>query len=147
MGGCAAAALPPADGWRPASGLRWQIPHHAAEQIGRHFAEVTAAALRQGFQLPQGGRIKLQLKSPGKLGGIEPVAIRLAVVRLRGIRVRAGGTGVGLQCQMSALDRHSSLSRRPAPDLLTVTECSAKAAMPMRKKGFFRICSRFVLMR
>ena len=91
MGGCAAAALPPADGWRPASGLRWQITHHAAEQIGRHFAEVTAAALCQGFQVPQCGRVKLQIKALGELGGIELVAIRLALIRL----VRPG---VGLHC-------------------------------------------------
>ena len=83
MDGCAAVALSGADACLPASGLRWQLPHHAAEQIGRHFAEVAAAALCQGLQVPQGGRVKLQIKALGELGGIELVAIRIALIRLK----------------------------------------------------------------
>jgi hypothetical protein len=88
--------LPGAQGCLAGSRLRWQIPHHPAEQIGRHFAEVTAAALCQGFQLPQCVRIEVQFKPPREPGGIQPVAIRLAVIGQGGIRI-------GLHCELNAL--------------------------------------------
>ena len=108
-----------ADGCLPAPGLRWQLPHHAAEQIGRHFAEVTATALSYGLQVPQGGRIKLQIKALGELGGIELVAIRIALIRL-------GRPGVGLHCEWNPWT-YNKIRSLPGGSALAVSKWAAMA--------------------